>query len=230
MNLNAVFRASSRVAATLVLGVVLSPAVPAATTVNARFDFLFDQTRVADDNQFFLNRVVVEFGVSRPVLEPALPRLRYVEADLPVALFLSRASGRPLDVIVSLRAGGLPWCQVFERVHTPPDILFVGIDRDPGPPYGKAWGHWKKRGRGVRLADADISGLVGVQVGHRIVGATPYELARARGQGRTVVAYVAEKGGRGHKGHGNGNGRGNGNAQGQGPGKGHGNGHGKGKD
>jgi hypothetical protein len=207
-------------AAVLVAGASLGAAVPASA--GSRFDFLFDPTRVIDDHQYFLNRVVGDFGVPRPVLEPVLPHMKNLEPDLPVALFLSHASGQPLHVIVNLRVGGLPWCDVFQRVHVQPDVIFVGIDRDPGSPYGKAWGHWKKHGRGSRFSDSDISGLVGLQVGHRLVGASPYELARARGQGRTVVVAVAEKGGRGH-GKGAHDGKGNGNA------KGHENGHGNGK-
>jgi hypothetical protein len=169
------------------------------------------------------------------VLEPVLPRLPHLEADLPVALFLSKQSGQSLEVIVNMRVRGLPWIDVFQRVHVPPDVVFVGIDRDPGPPYGKAWGYWKKHGRGARLSDGDISGLVGCQMGHRLVGMSPYELARARGQGRTIVMTVAEKGGRhGKGGHGsakshgsvNGNGGGNGNA-GHASGPSHGNGNGR---
>jgi hypothetical protein len=211
-------------AAVLIAGAALTLAPPATA---GSLDFLFDPRRVIDDHQYFLNRVVEHFGLPRPTIEPVLPRMRNLEPDLPVALFLSRTSGQPLEVIVNLRVGGLPWCDVFQRVHVPPDVIFVGIDRDPGPPYGKAWGHWKKNGRGARLSDNDICGLVGVQVGHRLVGASPYELAHARGQGRTVVFSVAEKGGRHGKGPGQGNGHGHQDGNSQGHGKGHGNGNGK---
>ena len=231
------------VAVLVLAGAALVAAAPAQAS--ARFEFIFDSGRINDDNQFFLHRVVAEFGVPRPTLEPVLPRLPRLEDDLPVALFLSKQSGQPLNVIVNLRVGGLPWSQVFERVRVAPDVVVVGIDRDPGPPYGKAWGYGKKHGRRARLSDRDIVGLVGCQMGHRLVGTSPYELARARGQGRTVVATVAEKGGRGRgkgahgKGHGNsgggnaggGNsGGGNAKSSGHGNGKGHGNapGHGKG--
>jgi hypothetical protein len=215
-------------AVALLAAAALGAAAPACAS--SRFDFLFDPARVIDDHQYFLNRDVLDFGVPRPVIEPVLPHMRYLESDLPVALFLSRASGQPLNVIVNLRIGGLPWCDVFQRVHVQPDVVFVGIDRDPGPPYGKAYGYWKKRGHAVRLSDGDIQGLVGVQVGHRLAGESPYDLACARGRGRTVVAAVAEKGGRHGKGpHGNGNGNGNSQGHGNGNGNGHGgNGHGNG--
>src|SRR5262249_36934502 len=97
-------------AAALIAGAALAAAAPAQAAISGSFAFLFDPARAADDHQFFLNRVVVQFGIPRPAIEPVLPRMRNLEPELPVALFLSHASGQPLDVIVNLRVGGLPWC------------------------------------------------------------------------------------------------------------------------
>ena len=69
---------------------------------------------------------------------------------------------------------------VFDRVGVRPDVLFYGIDRDPGPPYGRAWGYWRHNPRHVRLSDGDISGLVQVQIGARSARVAPYDVARAR--------------------------------------------------
>ena len=85
---------------------------------------------------------------------------------------------------------------IFTRAGVPYEVLFEGIDRDPGPPYGNAWGYWRKHPRAVRLSDNDISGLVQVQIGARAARMAPFELARARGQGRPVAFVVAEKRGR----------------------------------
>lgn len=164
------------------------------------FDFLFSMDHVSNDNQLFLNLAVSNYGYDQAVLAPVLPRVRYVEVDLPVILFLARESGRPIDYIVDLRAGGAGWSVIFAKVGVPYDVLFVGIRDDPGPPYGKAWGHWKKNPRQARLSDADIRGLVQVQVGAHLVGSSPYELAKVSGQGRTVVTYVADHKDRPYKG------------------------------
>jgi hypothetical protein len=56
------------------------------------FDFLFSMNHVHNDTQYFLNLAVSSSGVARPVLEPLLPRVRYVETDLPVLLYLEQAS------------------------------------------------------------------------------------------------------------------------------------------
>src|SRR5881628_857747 len=167
-----------------------------AANAGASFDFLFSMNNVSDDDQYFLNLAVSNYGYDRRILEPVLPRIRYVEIDLPVILFLAKESGRPVDFIVDLRARGLSWSVIFTRLDLPVDVLFVGIDRDPGPPFGRAWGYWRKNPRGVRLNDADVTGLVQLQIGARTSGLAPFELARARGQGKRVVALVAERKGR----------------------------------
>ena len=180
-------------------GMVLALALCSGTrpaSAATSFDFLFSMDHVTNDSQFFLNVAVTDYGYSRPVLEPILPRLRYVEVDLPVVLFLAHESGRPVDAIVGQRPQGRSGWGIFERAGVRPDVLFVGIDRDPGPPYGKAWGYWKKRPKVVRFSDADVAGLVQVQIGARAAGLPPYEVARARGQGKRVATLVADKRGR----------------------------------
>ena len=173
------------------LGAALHPA-----EARGSFDYLFDMHSVSNDHEMFLNLTVSNAGLSRPEIEPMLPRLPSVEADLPVVLFLAHQSGRPVEGIVDLRSRGMSWSMICRRVSVPPAVLFAGIDRDPGPPYGAAWGSWRRRPRAVVLSDADSAGLVQIQVGHRVVGTSPYELARGCGQGRPVPIYVAEHRGR----------------------------------
>ena len=207
----------------LVAALVALGALASATPASAGFDFLFSASHASNDNQLFLNFTVSSYDYPRTVVEPLLPRIAYVEADLPVILFLARETHRPLSFFVDLRADGLSWAVIFGRVGVPVDVLFVGIDRDPGPPYGNAWGHWRKRGREVELSDDDIRGLVRVQVGQRIAGTSALELARGAGSGRSVETMGADR--KGRPAHAGGPGKGNG-GNGQG---GKGNGKGKGK-
>ena len=126
-------------------------------------------------------------------------RPRKIYEELPVALFIAMKSGKSVDYVVGLRARGMSWAAVFGKVGVPVDVLFVGIDRDPGPPYGKAWGHWKKKGHRVELADEVVTGLVQVQLGARWAGLSIYDMARARGKGKKVSTLVADRKGRPHK-------------------------------
>ncbi len=160
------------------------------------YEYLFNREAVKNDHEMFLNLAVGDYGYDRAALEPLLPRIRHVESDLPVALFVSRESGRPLEAIVNQRALGLSWSSILKRHNVPTDVLFAGIDRDPGPPYGQAWGYWKKHPTTTALSDSDVRGLVQVRLGSRWARVTPYQLARGQGRGESVVTLVADRKGR----------------------------------
>ncbi len=206
---------------------------------------------VNEDTRIFLN-------VTNQVWQPAAPtaiiqRCRYPEDDFPVVAFLAFQSHRDPNFILQLRAEGYPWADIFYRVHVDPGVLFVGMDRDPGPPYGRAWGYWRNHPRGgpqgrLYFSDRDVVGLVKVQTAARHFGASPYSVLDAQHQGRRVEVYTAgrwrEKHGRDHWSEGRGDqagpGRGHGDRghqggnpghgdEGKGHGKGHGNGHGNDK-
>jgi hypothetical protein len=176
-------------------------------------------------------------------------------ADFPVIAFLAYHSHRSPSFILNLRKEGYGWADIFFQLHVQPSVLFVGIDHDPGPPYGNAWGYWKKHYRPgtrqlYRISDRDIVGLVKVQTASRHFGASPFAVIDAQRNGRRPEAYTADrwkqKNGRptwaSSPGRGNGraqrmdqdqadeNAPGRGNSKGQGKGKGHGNGHGADRD
>jgi len=202
---------------------------------------------VNEDTRIFLN-------VTNQVWQPAVPgtfiqECRYPGDDFPVVSFLAYHSHRQPSFILHLRSEGYPWYEIFYRLNVDPSVLFVGIDRDPGPPYGKAWGHWKRNHRAgmharLRFSDRDVVGLVKVQTVSRHFGASPFDVIRAHHEGRRAEVYAAnrwrEKHGRQtwSEGQGAGKGRGRGDrddpaessrgkkkskekGQGSGPGKGH---------
>ena len=178
----------------LVAVAILLPATAARGA--SGYDFLFSMDQVTNDAQYFLNLAVSHYGASRSVLEPVLPHVRSLDRDLPTALFLADACGKGIDVIVGMRTSGLSWSAAFEKCGVRPDILFAGLDRDPGPPYGKAWGYWKKNPSRRQYADRDITGLAQLQIGSRLTGVPVLEVASTRGSGTKVNTFVADKKGR----------------------------------
>ena len=92
--------------------------------------------------------------------------------DFQVAVFLSSKSGWSLSAIWDLRSKGMAWSQVAERCRVPWDAIVVRPSRDYGPPYGKAWGYWKKRGgkRGFKLSDPEFVEMVRVHTLARATG------------------------------------------------------------
>ena len=178
----------------LVVGAGLRPAAAGS------FDFLFDMAKVGNDEQYFLHLGYSSYDIPRPVFEPALPLFRPGGDDLAVAMYLAPHCGSSFQMMADLRHAGYSWSFVFGRCGVAVDVLFVGMDRDPGPPYGKAWGYWKKHGRSARLYDADIVQLARLQVGHRVSGVPLYDLAAGSARGRSVYEYVGDAKGRPWKG------------------------------
>ena len=161
-----------------------------------QYDYLFDPGAVRNDNQMFLNLTVTDSGVARVTLEPLLPRIRSVDSDLPVMLFLSRQTGRPVDSIVDLRSRGYTWARIFNDLGLRYDPLFADFSGDPGPRYRTVWTTWRTRPTALRLSDYQVRDLVQVQYGHRLASVPVVEVIRARDRGRTPVVFVAERRGR----------------------------------
>jgi hypothetical protein len=176
----------------LALALVAAPTAAQALT----YEYLFMPERVRTDRQLYLNLVVQDSGVPRATLEPLLPRMGYVTTDLPVVLFLTRASAQPVDAILALRTRGLSWAQVFRDLGLGYQPLFVDLDRDPGGPYHTVWTSYRREPTRLRLTDAQIRDLVDLQLGRKWAGMSAYDLARARARGRPVVVAVADKHGR----------------------------------
>jgi hypothetical protein len=167
-----------------------------ALTLPARaqnvYAYVYDPARVTSDDQLFLNLAVRDAGIPRPALEPILPRIRSLESDLPVILFIARQSGRPVDAIIALRARGTSWTDLFRELGIRYDTLFTGIDRDPGPYYRSEWSYWSAHRTAPRFTDAQIQSLARLQLAQRLAGVPVLEVARAR----NPVVVVADRRGR----------------------------------
>jgi hypothetical protein len=156
------------------------------------YAYLYDPARVTTDDQLFLNLAVRDAGLTRTMLDPLLPRVRSLDSDLPVILFIARQTGRPVDAIVALRAQGASWADVFRQLGIRYDTLFTGIDRDPGPYYRSTWSYWTAHRDRPQFTDVQIGELARLQLAQRIAGVPIYEVARVR----NPVVVVADRRGR----------------------------------
>lgn len=184
-------RSGARFLATLALAI-------GAAVAPARASVFYDATLdlgLGDDARIFLNVTNDYFGPPPSVAVDLVRRCRVPVDDFPVILYLARVSKRPPDSILRLRLDYLSWSDIMERLVIPPSVLFTGLDRDPGPPYGKAWGYWRKHPRdtSLRFRDRDVVELVKLQVGSRCQRVSPYAVASVRQQEITVERYVAER-------------------------------------
>lgn len=153
--------------------------------------------------------------------------------DVAVALFIRRESGRTFDEMYYLRERGLSWWEISVRFGVPVERWYVQVERDPGPPYGKAYGYWKKHRRNpqrMKLSDVQCRDLVALRISHEYYG-VPVDVAMAWRSEGDVRHVMTERYWDRHSsgGHGSGNAQGDDDDQGQGHDKHKGKGKGKGK-
>ena len=110
----------------LFLGLAIGAMVMPLSSESPRFVPL-RPAEAKNDQQRFLNNVVADSGVPKEELQPLLPKLRPLDKQLPVALFLARESGKPIGEIVELRKSERFWLDVMNKTGVKPKALFEGV-------------------------------------------------------------------------------------------------------
>ena len=148
---------------------------------------------------------------------------RIRDEELPVVLFIAQRARVAPASIVDLRLRGMSWWDISVRYGIRPDVYYVPVAVAPGPPYGRAYGHYKKPRKQwdtIVLSDDDVVNLVHVRFLSDYYGVPPERVIEVRGQHRDFVAvnYEVSKGrsdrhrdnDQGENGRGNGKGKGKG--------------------
>lgn len=115
-----------------------------------------------------LHRAVHEsLGLPEPLIVRLLESGTPAE-HLPVIGHLSRALGEPAERIAELHRQRVSFLDIATRYGRGPEIFYVPMAVDPGPPYGKAWGYYKKTPRArwntIRLSDGEVVDLVNLKL------------------------------------------------------------------
>jgi hypothetical protein len=145
--------------------------------------------------------------VQQVVQQQALP-----PEEVPVVFYVAERARIAPAVVVDLRRRGLSWADIAFHFRLDPDIYYF----HGGPPYGKAYGYWKKHPpRDVEVIDAVNVHFLSEY--HRVAPDVVWA-ERSRGRSYAVVArdFAAKSGQREHhprdddddQGHGHGKGRG----------------------
>lgn len=180
---------SPRSLAAIVLSLAASlPAasVPAAAAVELSVGAHVD---LGNDADLFLDISSRHFDLDPRRVHDA-SRLFPRPDDLAVALFIAGRSGTSVDAVFRYRSGGTPWYDVGRRCGVPIDAWFVPVDHDPGPPYGKAYGHWRKHRKNPNtrftLSDVEARDLVAVRMAHEFYRVPVSTAMSWRSDGRDV--------------------------------------------
>ena len=121
---------------------------------------------------------------------------RLPDDEVPVVFFLAQEARVSPDAIIALRLGGKSWMDITRHYGLTARIFYVPFAADPGPPYGKAYGYYKKRPKNkwgeIRLGNSDIINLVNLKFVSGYYGHSPDEVVKMRSRGKSFVSINSE--------------------------------------
>jgi len=148
---------------------------------------------------------------------------RIPEDELPVVFFIAQRAHVPPARIVDMRLHGDSWWDISVRYGLGADVYYVPVAVRSGPPYGRAYGHYKKprnQWKTIVLTDGDIVNLVELRFMSEHYHVAPERIVELRERdvdfvtihgdvsGHRVAVVHRDDDNDGHgKGHGNGNGK-----------------------
>jgi hypothetical protein len=122
---------------------------------------------------------------------------RIPDDEIPVALFIARHAGVPWARVVDMRLRGTSWWDISVRFGLSPEVYYVPVAVvSPGPPYGRALGHYKKKHRKewktIVLSDADVVNMVQLRFISEHYRVAPERVIEMRGRKHDFVAIHAD--------------------------------------
>jgi hypothetical protein len=113
------------------------------------------------------------------------------DEEMPVVFFLARKAGVTPEVIIKMRLGGKSWMDITAHYGYTAEAFYVPVTVDPGPPYGKAYGHFKKRNRDqwktISLTDDEIVNFVNLKFMSDYYQCPADDVIKLRGNGKNFV-------------------------------------------
>lgn len=164
------------------------------------FSFSYGQTKfsisVSDEDSGFAFSISNFYKV--PEKEVIVIKERGIpEEELPVVFFIAEKARVKPATIIDLRLRGLSWMDISLKYGITADVYYVPVNVvEVGPPFGKAYGHFKKypkhRWKEIRLDDDDIVNLVNVRFISNYHGVEPDIIIREKSHGKRYIVLDKE--------------------------------------
>ena len=125
------------------------------------------------------------------------------DEEIPVVLHIARMAHVAPKSVIDLRLSGRKWMDITLHfglgpdifyVPASPEVVYVPVIVEQGPPYGKAHGHHhfkrkpKKECKRIVLRDEDVIDLVNLKLASERYHRSPEEVIKMREEGNTYVA------------------------------------------
>jgi hypothetical protein len=141
-----------------------------------------------------------EYYKVEPRIVDGLVAQKVSNDDISVALFLANLAKVTPETVIGYRAKGLSWADITGQLGVKPDVYFMGLPANPAPPYGNAWGYWKKRRAQpttvFNLADDDLRNLVQLRLVNQYYKVKPRTVIQWRGSGKDFSTIIADQHGK----------------------------------
>ena len=147
-------------------------ASPAAAGVGVSVDVLWSPNP-DNDLHVGLHASNMAYPLPRERVTPIFQEMDNPYDDYPVLAFVAYTSHVDIRTVWGYRRQGHAWFDVMVHFGVRPSALFVSLPSPPGPPYGKAYGYWKKHRNGLParyVPDADMRFWVGLRSVSRYTG------------------------------------------------------------
>jgi len=125
-------------------------------------------------------------------------RHRISDDELAVVFFLAARARVQPSAILDLRITKMSWFDISLHYGLTPDIFFINVGTERiGPPYGNAFGYYRKYGpskewKKFRLTDREVIDLVNLRFMSEYHRRTPEEIIGMRGRQSGFVAINDE--------------------------------------
>jgi len=118
---------------------------------------------------------------------------RIPDEEIPVVFFIAARARVSPTAIIDFRLGGKTWMEIAFHYGLHPDIFYVPVKGEvKGPPYGKAYGHFKNKARResgrIVFKDEEVINLVNLKFISEHYGYPPEAVIKMRSEGKNFVA------------------------------------------
>ncbi len=116
---------------------------------------------------------------------------KILDKELPAVFYLAQQAKVSPGAIVNFRLGGKSWMEITAHLGLTAEVFHVPVAAVPGPPYGRALGHFKNKKRRewatIKLADAEVVQLVNLKFLAAHHGFSPDAIIRLHQKGDSFV-------------------------------------------
>jgi hypothetical protein len=175
------------------VALLLAAAPAAAGGINV--DVLFNPNPY-DDLQVGLHLTNLAYPQPRERVVAVFHEIQNPYEDYPVLAFIAHHAHVTPDIVWGYKKKGHKWSNVMLHFGVHPNVLFMALPQPPRPPYGNAYGYWRKHGDRMpadQITNEDIRFWVGMHALTAYTGAEPARVYEWNQTGRRFSQVAGAK-------------------------------------